>query len=256
MENYFPPKLIIISITMLSVINFAGPLYAQKKNNDSAVEDVSVLKHEEAEKYRQVGLEYQRMGDLNQALSFYQKAIVLYPDFAPVYNDLGVIYETMGLIGKAEENYLKSVKIDPDYPGVYTNLALLYESQRNFEKAAFYWDKRVQAGDPLDPWTQKAVKRLSDIRMSLSGNPFYDEQENEVLSLMREVASAGNVNNDLSGKGEGNSAQAHFKKAKMSLEKGDLATAIKEALDAQQLDEKNPEIEAFIEKAETMALTR
>jgi hypothetical protein len=42
----------------------------------------------------------------------------------------------------------------------------------------------------------------------------------------------------------------------MSLEKGDLATAIKEALDAQQLDEKNPEIEAFIENVEAIALRR
>jgi hypothetical protein len=35
-----------------------------------------------------------------------------------------------------------------------------------------------------------------------------------------------------------------------------MATAVQEALDAQYLDQDNPEIEAFIEKAELRALTR
>jgi hypothetical protein len=51
-------------------------------------------------------------------------------------------------------------------------------------------------------------------------------------------------------------SQEHFEKAKRSYNKGDFATAIKEALDAQYLDPANEEIEKFIEKAQTRALLR
>ncbi|MFH0918287.1 MAG: hypothetical protein V1830_04050, partial [Candidatus Omnitrophota bacterium] len=141
---------------------------------------------------------------------------------------------------------------DPLYSSAYTNLALLYEGQRNLEKAAFYWGKRVEVGVQDDPWTQKAANRLRDIRMSLSGRPFAVEREEEVLGLMKDITGdRAELNQN-----DKNLSRAHFKKAKASFNKGDMATAIKEALDAQYLDQDNPEIEAFIEKAERRALTR
>lgn len=252
MNNRFPPKLIITAIAILYVLCFAGFTFAQGIKSGSLIEDISDVKQEQAKKYRELGLECQRMGNLAEALSFYQKAVAMYPDFAVAYNDIGVIYETMGSFDWAEENYLKSIKIDPAYSSAYTNLALLYEGRRNLEKAAFYWGKRVEVGAQDDPWTQKASNRLGDIRRSLSGRPFSDEREEEVLGLMKDIAG----NKAEFNKDDKTLAQKHFKKAKLSFNKGDMATAIKEALDAQYLDHNNPEIEAFIEKAERRALAR
>ena len=252
MNNLIPPKLIITAMAILSVLCFPGLTFAQKPRSGPAVQDISDVKQEQARKYRELGLEHQQMGNLAEALSFYQKAIAMYPNFAAAYNDSGVVYEALGYFSRAEENYLKSVKIDPAYSSAYTNLALLYEGQRNLEKAAFYWGKRVEVGDPIDPWTQKAAKRLGDIRMSLSGKPFADEREEEILGLMEDIAA----NKTEFNKSDENLAQKHFKKAKLSFNRGDMALAIKEALDAQYLEPNNPEIEAFIEKAELRALTR
>ena len=252
MNNRLPPKLIITVIAISSVFCFSGLFFAQELKAAPLVGGLSEAKQEQAKKYRELGLESQQIGNLEQALSFYQKAVAIYPDFAVVYNDLGVIYEAMGSVGLAEENYLKSIKINPDYASVYTNLALLYENQRNFEKAAIYWEKRAAVGDLDDPWKQKAAKRLGDIRSSLSRQPFSDQREEDVLSLMKDIT----VNRTELNQKDETLAQVHFKKAKMSFDKGDMATAIKEALDAQYLDENNPEIEAFIEKVEHRALTR
>jgi tetratricopeptide (TPR) repeat protein len=252
MNNRLPPKFIITAIAILSVLCFVGPTFAQESKSNSLTEGVLDAKQDQAKKYRELGLECQRMGDLAQALSFYEKAIAIYPNFALVYNDLGVIYEAMGSLDLAEQSYLKSVKIDPAYAGVYTNLALFYEGKRDLEKAEFYWNKRVERGSVDDPWTQKAINRLRDIRMSLSGRPFSDAREEEVLGLMKEI----NGNKNELKKDDAGLAQTHFKKAKLSFDSGDMATAIKEALDAQYLDQGNAEIEAFIEKAERRALTR
>ena len=252
MINRLPTKFIITTIVMLSVFCSAGLFFPQGLKAAPLVENISDVKQEQARKYRELGLECQRVGNLAEALSFYQKAVAIYPDFAIVYNDLGVVYEAMRSLDRAEESYLKSIKINPAYVSAYTNLALLYENQRNLEKAAFYWSKRATVGAPDDPWTQKAVNRLRDIRMSLSGQPFSDNREEDVLSLMKEIAE----DKTRFDKTDENPAQKHFKKAKLSFDRGDMAMAIKEASDAQYLDQDNPEIKAFIDKAELRALTR
>jgi tetratricopeptide (TPR) repeat protein len=252
MNNSLPPKLIIIPVAILSVLFFVRFTFAKEVKNAYLVEGVADIKQEQASKYRELGLECQQMGNLAEALSFYQKAIAINPNFAVAYNDLGIVYEAMGSFGRAEENYLKSSKIDPTYSSAYTNLALFYEGQRNLEKAAFYWGKRVEVGTPDDPWTQKAANRLRDIRSSLSNRPFSDEREEDVLGLMKDISE----NKSGFNRNDETLSQMHFKKAKQSFDRQDMATAIKEALDAQYLDQDNQEIEAFIEKAELRALTR
>ena len=97
-------------------------------------------------------------------------------------------------------------------------------------------------------------KQPAGLKISVSfysKNPLADLREGEVLGLMNDVA----VNKSANNKDDKALSAVIFKKLKNVL-KEDLATAIKEALDAQYLDEKNPEIEAFIEKAELRALTR
>ncbi|MDD5131015.1 MAG: tetratricopeptide repeat protein [Candidatus Omnitrophica bacterium] len=252
MNNRLPPKLITTFTAILSVFCFVGLIFAQEPKNTPIANNISQVKQELAKKYRESGLESQRSGNFPEALGYYQKATAIYPDFAVVYNDLGVVYEALGSFDQAEESYLKSIKIDPLYSSAYTNLALLYEGKRNLEKAEFYWAKRVEVGRQDDPWTQRAASRLRDIRSSLSGRPFADEREEEILGLMKDISEDKNESN----KNVVALAQSHFKKAKKSFDRGDMATAIKEALDAQYLDQDNPEIEAFIEKAELMALTR
>ena len=252
MDNLLLPKRIITTVATLCVLYSAGLVFTQEVKAGSSGQEKEDILQIQARKYREAGLENQRVGNLPEAMSLYQKAIVVDPGYAVAYNDLGVIYESTGSPERAEESYLKSIKIDPTYLSAYANLALFYENQRNLEKAAFYWDKRAELGLPDDPWTQKAASRLKDIRMALSDKPISDEREKQVLGLMKDVVVYKSVIN----KDDNALAQDHFQKAKLSYKKGDLATAIKEALDAQNLDQDNPEIEAFIEKAELRVLSR
>ena len=261
MKKFCLPKFVITTATTLCVFCFTGSfcslrspcsLFAQNKPVVPLAQYAPSELKEQARKYREAGLENQRMGNLPEAMSLYQKAITIDPGYAVAYNDLGIIYEAAGFPQRAEESYLKSINIDPAYLSAYTNLAFLYENQRDLQKAAFYWGKRVELGSPNDPWTQKAASRLKDIRMVLSSSPIADAQEEDVLGLIRDVA----VQKSSLNKDDKELAQYHFSKAKQSYEKGDLATAIKEALDAEQLDQDNPEIEAFIEKAGSRALSR
>jgi len=252
MKKHLLPKFVIATVTTLCVFFSQGQLFAQNKSAKPLVDNLASDLHEQAQRYREAGLEYQRIGNLAAAMSLYQKAIVVDPSYAVAYNDLGVIYEAQGNPQRAEESYLKAIRIDPNYLSAYTNLALCYENQRNLEKAAYYWAKRAGLGSLDDPWTQKAISRFKDIRLVLSSKPISDAQEEEVLGLMKDIS----VYKSTLNKNNRTLAQDHFLKAKQNYQKGDLAAAIKEALDAQYLDQDNPEIEAFIENTESRALLR
>ena len=250
MKNILP-KFVIISVSILCVFCSMGTLLAQDAIAP-VTSGVSDQLQEQARKYREAGLENQNMGNLPLAMTLYQKSIAMDPTYAPAYNDLGVIYEAVGFPDRAEESYLKALRIDPYYLSACTNLAFLYENKRDLQKAAIYWNKRAELGLFDDPWTQKAINRLKEIRAVLSSRPITYLREGDVLDLMKDVT----VHKAVVNKDDKALAQDHFQRARLSYKKGDLATAIKEALDAQNLDRDNPEIEAFIEKVASRALTR
>lgn len=233
-----------IIVAYFFILASAFPLFAQE-------EGLSELQ-KQARTYRQEGFRLQGIGNLDGALSLYQKAIEIDPTYAVVYNDIGVIYEAKGFTEQAEESYLKAIKIDPHYLSAYSNLALLYESKRDLEKAYFYWEKRVKLGSADEPWTQKARQRLEDIKLALGKIEVSQPRKQEVIGLIKDVVNEKNIlrhdNKALTNK--------HFEKAKRSYNKGDYAQAIKEALDGQQLDPSNKEIEEFIEKVQLRALSK
>jgi tetratricopeptide (TPR) repeat protein len=218
-----------------------------------AAEELTGLQ-QQARAYRAQGYELQKVGNLDDALVLYQKAAEVDPLYAMAFNDLGVVYEAKGLTDEAERYYLKAIKIDPYYLSSYTNLALLYENKRDLMKAAHYWEARARLGAPQDPWTKKARRRLNDVLLVLSETPVKDAKEKEVIGLLKDIKRK----KDTVNKGKSNQALAReaFNKAKMSLKKGDQATALKLAIDANLLDPTNSEIDEFINRIQTRLLSR
>ena len=235
-------------IAILMLVLFSTSLIFAK---EPSPQEKLIELQKQARLYHDQGLAYQRNGDLDGALSFYQKAIELEPSFAEVFNDIGVIVEAKGQIDRAEENYLKAIAIDPTYLSTYTNLALLYESKRDLEKASYFWKKRAELGPPDDSWTKKAKERADEIDLILSKTPMRDLKEKEILRLTNKMSKPITpfTRDDLG------LAHMHFAKAEECFLKRDYATAIKEALDAQQFDPTNEEIEKFIEKVQLRALS-
>lgn len=116
---------------------------------------------QEAPFYRAKGYDAQQRKQFDQAIIYYQKAIAIDPAYPMPHNDLGIAYEEKGWFDRAEEEYLKAIAVDPHFVDAYANLALLYERLGQLEKALVYWKKRVDFGHPNDPWTRRAIDRLS-----------------------------------------------------------------------------------------------
>lgn len=115
---------------------------------------------QDAREYRKKGYQAQQAGNIETAIVYYKKAIALDPSYATPHNDLGIVYEMKGYLDKALAEYKSAIRINPDFAEAHMNLALLYESMNKIEQAIPHWIKRVELGDPKDPWTKKAWEKL------------------------------------------------------------------------------------------------
>jgi len=141
----------------------------------------------EAKSYREEAYRLQSMGDLKGALTYYKKAIELFPDYVEAYNDLGVVYESLGDRNQALAMYKKALEIDKGYLPTYTNLALLYEEEGDIKEATYYWKKRLDYGQKGEYWHQKAKNKLLELGT-------YPELKRETLEEKAAILSKELVN--------------------------------------------------------------
>lgn len=228
-----------------------SPKQSAKTTEDIDNQVLTVLQ-KEARAYREEGVQFQKEGSLDQAMSLFQKALEMDPGYAIAYNDVGIIYESMGTPDRAEESYLKAIRVDPYFLSSYSNLALLYENKRQLDKAAFFWQKRVELGRSDDPWTQKARRRLNDIKLVQGIDAASGYRQEQVVDLLKDVSTAkSSVDNDSL-----ELSRIYFKRAKQGFSKGDNLNAYRDALNAMQLDPKNDEISGFVEELHQKLLSR
>ena len=61
-------------------------------------------------------------GRMPDALSEYQRALRIYPNYADAHNNLGAIFLESGRATEAVAEYQAAVRLDPDYPDAHSNL--------------------------------------------------------------------------------------------------------------------------------------
>ena len=117
----------------------------------------------EINEYLQKGYQAWQAGNFNEALNYYEDVLRIQPKQIDAINFIGVIYEEYGWKDKAEEKYQTAISLDRQYLPALSNLGYLYWNQGDLEKAAFYFQKRIQWGRPKDPWTIQTQKALKNI---------------------------------------------------------------------------------------------
>ncbi|MCA9408197.1 MAG: tetratricopeptide repeat protein, partial [Candidatus Omnitrophica bacterium] len=122
------------------------------------------IKQETAQQYHSQGFADQQKGNLNDALTNYNKAISLGFESPELFNDMGILYEQIDLRTKDEENYLRAIQINKNFLPAYMNLAYFYKKLGMKEKAFKFFKLRFELAELDDPWANKAKEELLTIR--------------------------------------------------------------------------------------------
>ena len=90
---------------------------------------------EDAGFYYGRGTDYAKQGKLQQAISDYNRAVEIDPQFAKAYFGRGFVYAKQGKNELALADYDQAIQLDPKLANVYYNRALIYVAQGQTQQA-------------------------------------------------------------------------------------------------------------------------
>jgi tetratricopeptide (TPR) repeat protein len=113
----------------------------------AAIESYKKAPRDSAEAWNKMGVAYQLMLNLDEAVKCYQQALRLESKNAVVMNNLGTIYVSQKQYSNAEKMYRKALKADPQSALVHKNMGTALLAERKYKKG---WQE-YQAALAIDP---------------------------------------------------------------------------------------------------------
>ena len=133
--------------------------------------------------YYNAGCVLQKSGINDEAIKYYNKALLLNPNHASAHINLGVILANENRIDEAIAHYTKALQIDPKSDKAYFDTGIAFYKQDKFDKALSYYRQALR----INPGFTQAYQNIAII--------FY--QQNEIGKAMGHWAEALRVKADL-----------------------------------------------------------
>ncbi len=110
--------------------------------------------------YNNRGEEWKAKRDLSRAMTDYEQAIRIDPQYATAYNGRGSIFYLRGELDRAMADFDQAIKLDPKYANAYYNRGMAREKKNDLRRALADF-KRFAQLDPSDPDGPAAVERVT-----------------------------------------------------------------------------------------------
>jgi tetratricopeptide (TPR) repeat protein len=124
-----------------------GDTLMAEQRYQAAIEAYKKGPRDSAALQNKLGIAYQMMFNVNEALRCYQASLKLDPGNAKVMNNLGTVFDSQKLYGAAEKMYRKSLKIEPKSAITEKNLGTALMAQHKYKKGV----DAYQAALAIDP---------------------------------------------------------------------------------------------------------
>lgn len=108
--------------------------------------------------YNNLGNALARAGKLEEAVSAYEEALAVKPDYADAINNLGIVYGRSGDVNGAIAQYKKVLTRAPDYYRAHYNLANAFSEKGLIEAAITEYEKALS----INPGYERARRSLMD----------------------------------------------------------------------------------------------
>ena len=112
-----------------------------------------------------VGNDYAKKGQYDQAISDFNKALEISPRDAKAYSNRGIAYKKKGQYDQAISDYNKALEINPRYPEAYFNKALTYDKMGRIREAIEAYRGFIQNVPPtvFQRQIELARKRIKEL---------------------------------------------------------------------------------------------
>jgi protein O-mannosyl-transferase len=151
-----------INPTYFSVLNNLGSALSSKGDIDGSIRYYKKAIESEPNNrsiyriYNNLGIAAYHQKRFKDAVSYFEKALNVNPNYYSTYNNLGVVLEQMNNLDDAIFYYRQGLQINPHDSGLYNNIGLAYGKKGNIDKAIEYFRKALQ----LNPNNTTAIRNL------------------------------------------------------------------------------------------------
>lgn len=121
----------------------------------AAIEAYKMARADDPILWNKMGIAYQLMLDMNDAMHCYKTSHKLDPKNANVLNNLGTVYDAMKDYHNAERMYRKALKIDPESALIRKNLGTDLLAQHKYQKGWHEYEIAVK----IDPTIFQSTSR-------------------------------------------------------------------------------------------------
>ncbi len=129
----------LINLPLLHKDPFDRLLICQALQHDLGfiTQDSEILKYPNinSKVYNNRGKIYLQLGEYQQAVDYYNKAIAINPTDTDAYNNRGIAYRNLGKYQEAIQDYTKAITINPQSANTYNNRGVVYYNLKEYQKA-------------------------------------------------------------------------------------------------------------------------
>ena len=117
---------------------------ADAKGGYSEDESLHFLRMYIGKAHNNLGRAFAKQKSFDRAITHYNKALEINPDFANTYYNLGNIFLRRGELDEAIKHYTKALDLAPDLPEAHLNMGNALLKQGKLEQAIAYYNKAIK----------------------------------------------------------------------------------------------------------------
>ena len=133
-----------------------------------------------------IGACYKELGELKGAVTMFETAVDIKPDYAEAHKNLGITLRDIGQLEAAAKTLKKAIEVDPGYVDAHYNLAITFNYLGQFTNAIDYYEKTIA----LNPNFAAAHNNLGNVLNGLGRNKYAIQSFEEAIRINPNFAEA------------------------------------------------------------------